>query len=100
MKGDEDTGTLIELDWAGDRKTVWRRRRIKKTTVTAEVIPPDVVAAKKRFDAKIAAGFEAYALKGEGYLFEKGKQVTEFDPEMKIIFLAPRQQGGREAGYS
>jgi hypothetical protein len=97
----EEFGVLVELDWRGDKKSRWRRIRLRKgTIVEGELLPSDVEAARQRFNAKIAAGFEAYALRGDGYLFEKGQQVTRFDPDAKVIFLAPRQQGGRDSGYS
>jgi hypothetical protein len=97
----EGEGTLIELDWTGDKQKTWRRIRLRKgKPVDAEVLPPEVEAARKRFNAKIKAGFEAYALEGDGYLFTQGKLITEFDPSMKVIFMGPKQQGGRQAGYS
>lgn len=65
---------------AGDTKLIWDGGN-----------QDEVDAARETFKRLKGKGYAAYAVKKDG---EKGKVVTEFDPEAEKIIMAPAVVGG------
>jgi hypothetical protein len=75
-------GELRVLDATeGDVKIVWDSGKLD-----------EVNAAREQFDKLTAKkNYIAYTVKKDG---EKGRKITEFDPEAEMIILAPPVRGG------
>ena len=53
--------------------------------------PVEVEHARKTFDELTKKGFSAFSVKRDG---EKGKRMSEFDPEEEKMILVPMMRGG------
>ena len=68
------------IDVTGDSKIIWSRDN-----------QDEVDAARETFNRLKKKGHTAYSVDKSG---EKGKVITEFDPDAEKIILAPRMVGG------
>lgn len=73
-------GTMIEMGIDGDVKKMWDRR-----------LPDEVADAKASFDRLRKKGYLAYTVDDSG---NKGKLISEFDPDAEKIILSPPMYGG------
>ena len=73
-------GVMAILDQTGDTKLIWDRNN-----------EDEVENAKETFKRLTKKGHTAYLVKKDG---EKGKVMTEFDPDAQAIVMAPRMVGG------
>lgn len=73
-------GCLRILTDNGDDLVVWDRHDLE-----------EIREAKQRFDACIAKGYKAYAMKSRG---EKGVPLDQFDPLLEHIILTPSTRPG------
>lgn len=73
-------GEMCTLDHTGDTKIMW-----------AHANEAEVEAARSTFNALKKKGYVAYAVKPGG---DKGMVITEFDPTLEKLILAPPVVGG------
>lgn len=74
------TGTMEIMDRTGDTKVIWDRSN-----------EDEVENARRTFKDLKKKGYIAYAVKADG---DKGKVVSEFDPEAEKLILTPALRGG------
>jgi hypothetical protein len=71
---------LRVIDQTGDTKIIWSADNQDETE-----------AARETFKRLKGKGYAAFSVKKDG---EKGKILSEFDPEAEKIILAPPVRGG------
>lgn len=71
---------LRVIDHTGDSKLVWDADK-----------DAEVQAAREMYDGLKKKGYAAFGVKKDG---EKGKILTEFDPEAEKIIMVPPARGG------
>lgn len=74
------THEMSILDESGDTKIIW-----------SEGNADEVDNAKATFDRLRKKGYVAYSVNRKG---EQGVVVTEFDPALEKLILAPQMKGG------
>ena len=73
-------GELRVLDETGDTKIVWDAEK-----------PDEVENARESFNRLRKKGYAAFSVDRKG---EKGRSITEFDPDAEKIILSPPIAGG------
>jgi hypothetical protein len=73
------TGVLRILDSTGDTKVQWDK-----------AVPAEVAAARAQFDTLRGQGYAAYSVAGA----KKDEVLSEFDPDVETMILAPAMVGG------
>lgn len=71
---------LCVLDETGDTRLIWE-----------EGNQVEIDAAKRMFDDLRKKGYVAYSVNKKG---DKGEVITEFDPSLEKLILAPQMRGG------
>ena len=71
---------LCVMDQTGDTKTIWDKNN-----------PEEVEVARATFDKLKKKKYVAYSVGKDG---EKGKVITEFDPDAEKLIMSPPLAGG------
>jgi hypothetical protein len=74
------TGTMNVPDKTGHTKVEWDKN-----------VAGEVELAKAAYDAAIAKGYQAFAVRTDG---TQGRRLTTFDASAEEIMMVPRLQGG------
>jgi hypothetical protein len=77
---EEGKSGLFVLDGSGDSRFMWSKDN-----------PDEVAAAKTTFQRLKEKGYDAFKVSADG---SKSEKITEFDPTMEKIIMAPRMVGG------
>lgn len=69
------------LDSTGDTKVMWDRHNAAEVSI-----------ARAAFDAARAKGASIFQVKGKNG--DRGKRLTEFDPDVERMIVVPQMVGG------
>jgi len=73
-------GTLKVMDGSGDSNLIWSADS-----------PDEVAAARLLYDNLKSKKYNAYGVKANG---DKGELISDFDPGLQKIIMAPAMRGG------